>query len=87
MRSSKQYAIPFFRAFCRKKRSADPAPSQISEAYQVLSNEELRKQYDMYGKARAVPDSGFGKLPKPRARDRKEVADTFAQRTRRSSSA
>ncbi|KAA8894885.1 X-domain of DnaJ-containing-domain-containing protein [Sphaerosporella brunnea] len=31
----------------------------ISEAYQVLSNEELRKQYDLYGKARAVPDSGF----------------------------
>lgn len=34
---------------------------QISEAYQVLSNEELRKQYDKYGKERAVPDSGFGK--------------------------
>lgn len=31
----------------------------ISEAYQVLSNEELRKQYDKYGKERAVPDSGF----------------------------
>lgn len=35
--------------------------SQISEAYQVLSNEDLRKQYDKYGKERAVPDSGFGK--------------------------
>lgn len=34
---------------------------QISEAYQVLSSEELRKQYDKYGKERAVPDSGFGK--------------------------
>ncbi|KAF8453150.1 DnaJ domain protein [Terfezia claveryi] len=31
----------------------------ISEAYQVLSNEDLRKQYDKYGKERAVPDSGF----------------------------
>ncbi|KAF8540994.1 DnaJ domain protein [Trichophaea hybrida] len=31
----------------------------ISEAYQVLSNEDLRKQYDLHGKARAVPDSGF----------------------------
>ncbi|KAI5844559.1 X-domain of DnaJ-containing-domain-containing protein [Morchella snyderi] len=37
-----------------------PAKFQaISEAYQVLSNEELRKQYDKYGKERAVPDSGF----------------------------
>lgn len=35
--------------------------SQISEAYQVLSNEDLRKQYDKYGKEKAVPDSGFGK--------------------------
>lgn len=34
---------------------------KISEAYQVLSNEDLRKQYDKYGKERAVPDSGFGK--------------------------
>ena len=33
---------------------------KISEAYQVLSNEDLRKQYDKYGKERAVPDSGFG---------------------------
>jgi DnaJ-class molecular chaperone len=33
---------------------------QISEAYQVLSNTELRKQYDKYGKEKAVPDSGFG---------------------------
>lgn len=31
----------------------------ISEAYQVLSNDELRKQYDKYGKESAVPDSGF----------------------------
>ncbi|KAF8471683.1 X-domain of DnaJ-containing-domain-containing protein [Kalaharituber pfeilii] len=31
----------------------------ISEAYQVLSNEDLRKQYDKFGKERAVPDSGF----------------------------
>ncbi|KAI9768721.1 MAG: hypothetical protein M1840_004716 [Geoglossum simile] len=31
----------------------------ISEAYQVLSNSDLRKQYDKYGKEKAVPDSGF----------------------------
>ncbi|KAH0565373.1 hypothetical protein GP486_001238 [Trichoglossum hirsutum] len=31
----------------------------ISEAYQVLSNTELRKQYDKFGKEKAVPDSGF----------------------------
>lgn len=35
---------------------------KISEAYQVLSNEDLRKQYDKYGKERAVPDSGFGEI-------------------------
>ncbi|OAT13601.1 DnaJ domain-containing protein [Blastomyces gilchristii SLH14081] len=31
----------------------------IGEAYQVLSNEQLRKQYDKFGKDQAVPDSGF----------------------------
>ncbi|PGG96917.1 hypothetical protein AJ79_09396 [Helicocarpus griseus UAMH5409] len=31
----------------------------IGEAYQVLSNEQLRKQYDKFGKEGAVPDSGF----------------------------
>lgn len=35
---------------------------QIGEAYQVLSNEELRKRYDKFGKEQAVPGGGFGKV-------------------------
>ncbi|KAL3457899.1 X-domain of DnaJ-containing-domain-containing protein [Aspergillus heterothallicus] len=31
----------------------------IGEAYQVLSNPDLRKRYDTYGKEEAVPDHGF----------------------------
>lgn len=31
----------------------------IGEAYQVLSNSDLRKQYDKYGKERALPTEGF----------------------------
>lgn len=36
---------------------------QIGEAYQVLSNTELRKRYDKFGKEKAMPDSGFGWSP------------------------
>lgn len=31
----------------------------VSEAYQVLSDEGLRKRYDQFGKEQAMPDSGF----------------------------
>ena len=31
----------------------------IGEAYQVLSNDELRKRYDQFGKDQAVPGGGF----------------------------
>ncbi|KAH8816473.1 X-domain of DnaJ-containing-domain-containing protein [Xylogone sp. PMI_703] len=32
---------------------------EIGEAYQVLSDKELRKQYDKYGKDKALPSEGF----------------------------
>ncbi|KAF3938853.1 hypothetical protein ABW19_dt0207538 [Dactylella cylindrospora] len=32
---------------------------QISEAYQVLSNSDLRAAYDKYGRDKAMPDAGF----------------------------
>ncbi|KAK9476359.1 X-domain of DnaJ-containing-domain-containing protein [Lipomyces japonicus] len=32
---------------------------EVGEAYQVLSNPELRKQYDQFGKDKAMPDAGF----------------------------
>lgn len=38
---------------------ADQKFQQISEAYQVLSNDDLRKKYDKFGRDKAVPDAGF----------------------------
>lgn len=32
---------------------------EISEAYQVLSDKDLRKRYDQFGKEQAVPEHGF----------------------------
>ena len=32
---------------------------QIGEAYQVLSDKDLRKRYDQFGKDQAIPDAGF----------------------------
>ncbi|KAK5126777.1 hypothetical protein LTR85_009711 [Meristemomyces frigidus] len=45
------------------KNPDDPTANEkfqiVGEAYQVLSNTELRKQYDQFGKEGAKPDSGF----------------------------
>ncbi|KAK9470466.1 X-domain of DnaJ-containing-domain-containing protein [Dipodascopsis tothii] len=39
--------------------SAHAKFQEVGEAYQVLSNADLRKQYDLYGKDKAMPDAGF----------------------------
>lgn len=45
------------------KNPNDPTATErfqaISEAYQVLSNDELRVKYDKYGKKEAIPKGGF----------------------------
>ena len=45
------------------KNPNDPSAHErfqaIGEAYQVLSSTELRKQYDQYGKEKAIPGGGF----------------------------
>ncbi|KAK5130409.1 hypothetical protein LTR08_002156 [Meristemomyces frigidus] len=45
------------------KNPDDPTANEkfqtVGEAYQVLSNPDLRKQYDAHGKEGAKPDSGF----------------------------
>lgn len=45
------------------KNPNDPKATErfqaISEAYQVLSNSELRANYDKYGKEKAIPKGGF----------------------------
>ena len=45
------------------KNPNDPSATErfqsISQAYQVLSNEELRTKYDKFGKEEAVPQNGF----------------------------
>lgn len=45
------------------KNHNDPSAHEkfqsIGEAYQVLGNSDLRRQYDQYGKDRAIPGAGF----------------------------
>jgi curved DNA-binding protein CbpA len=49
-------------AFADKNPGDDTAHERfqaIGEAYQILSNPDLRKQYDKYGKDKALPADGF----------------------------
>ncbi|VVT47211.1 uncharacterized protein SAPINGB_P001598 [Magnusiomyces paraingens] len=39
--------------------NADEKFQEISEAYQVLSDKDLRKRYNQFGKDQAVPEAGF----------------------------
>jgi DnaJ-class molecular chaperone len=41
-------------------KDAGLIPRQIGEAYQILSDDQLRAAYDKYGKEGAMPSSGFG---------------------------
>jgi curved DNA-binding protein CbpA len=43
-----------------KDPEAEERFKKISEAYQVLSNEELRKRYNQFGVVGATPEGGFG---------------------------
>jgi curved DNA-binding protein CbpA len=87
-RSSKKYVHPG-RACCWPAVSllllgAGLILRQIGEAYQILSDSQLRAAYDKYGKEGAMPSSGFGM--RHAEKTYKDMALTRQQRIRPSSS-